>query len=127
MELIVLNIEGSSNIFRIGDTLPDGEKVLALAPTAVQLGDPGVPRVIEMQQNFGGGDSRMLVAEGANTAGRGNSFSSMQPAASLSGLKPLSLLQDADILSQLRSLRQQLIQSRHPLPAPHPAKSSLKP
>gem|GEM_PF-4966420 len=124
--LAILDIDGKSDIFRVGDTLPDGEKILALAPTAVQLGSPGNPRVIEMQAQFGdsgsGIDSGILAAAGPGMTGSGNPFPGMAPALPRPALRPVELAQDADPLSQLRSLRQQLIRQEPSTPPSHPAK-----
>lgn len=127
--LVVLNIDGKSDIFRVGDSLPDGEKVLALAPTAVQLGSPGSPRVIEMQAQFGDGGSAVLAAAGgADITGRGpSSFPGMAPALPRPALRPVELSQNADPLSQLRSLRQQLIRQGPATSPDHPVKRPPRP
>jgi type II secretory pathway component PulC len=130
LALAILKMDGNSDIFRIGDTLPDGEKLLAIAPTAVEIGDHGAPRVLAMQQDFGDGGGGSLLAGIDGPPGRDNPFPSMQatmaPAAYIPALRPVLLSQNADPLSQLRSLRQQLIRqqpAKNPIPlAKHPAK-----
>jgi hypothetical protein len=108
--LAVLKVDDKSDIYKIGDTLPDGEKLLAIAPTAVQLGGKGAPRVIELQEDFGGGGSWMQLA---GVPGRPDPFPGMHNSTAQPGyasaLKPVVLSSDSDTLSQLRSLRQQLI------------------
>jgi hypothetical protein len=106
--LAVLKVNDKSDVYKVGDTLSDGEKLLAIAPTAVQLGSSGTPRVIELQQDFGDGASGLLLA---GMPGRSNPFPGMQAGqgAYAPVLKPVVLSPDSDPLSQLRSLRQQLI------------------
>ncbi|HEY1774506.1 MAG TPA: type II secretion system protein N [Gammaproteobacteria bacterium] len=124
--LVVLKIDGNSNIFRVGDTLPDGEKVLALAPTAVQLGSPGSPRVIALQQYAGGDGSAPRFTGGA--FGQGSAFTGMQIAGTPAGyLKPVDIPLDADPMSQLRALRQQLIRQQPAVPPVQPAKKHPSP
>lgn len=124
--LVVLKIDGNSNIFRVGDTLPDGEKVLALAPTTVELGGPGVPRVIALQQYLGDNGSNLRLTGGA--FGDGSPFAGMQIAGNPAGyLKPVELPRDADPLSQLRALRQQLIRQQPATPSAQTSKKHPKP
>ncbi len=108
--LAVLKVDDKSDIYKIGDTLPDGEKLLAIAPTAVQLGGKGAPRVIELQEDFGDGGSWMQLA---GVPGRPDPFPGMHNDAGQPGyasaLRPVVLSSESDTLSQLRSLRQQLI------------------
>jgi hypothetical protein len=122
--LAVLKVNDKSDVYKVGDTLPDGEKLLAIAPTAVQLGGPGASRVIELQQDFGDGASGLLLA---GVPGRSNPFPGMQTGqgAFAPVLKPVVLSPDSDPLSQLRSLRQQLIPQTPPAgtAAARPAKN----
>jgi hypothetical protein len=127
--LAILKVDDHSDIFRIGDTLPDGEKLLAIAPTAVEVGDRSAPRVLAMQQDFGDGGAPLLAGI-AGAPGRGDFLPDMkamqQQAAYVPSLRPVLLSQNSDPLSQLRSLRQQLIRQEPPNnptpPAKHPAK-----
>jgi hypothetical protein len=83
-----------------------------------------------MQQDFGDGGGALLT-DRAGIAGNSDPFPGMQ-AAMGSGtyapaLKPVLLSKNADPLSQLRSLRQQLIRQQPPNSALHPAKHFSKP
>jgi hypothetical protein len=128
--LAILKVDDHSDIFRIGDTLPDGEKLLAIAPTAVEIGSPAAPRVLAMQQDFGDGGGPLLAGI-AGPPGRDSFFpdthAAAQPAAYVPSLRPVLLSQNGDPLSQLRSLRQQLIRQRPPDNATHPVKRPAKP
>jgi hypothetical protein len=128
--LAILKIDGNTDIFRVGDTLPDGEKILALAPTAVELGGPGAPRVLQLKQDFGDGGPGGVLAGDVGGAARADLFAGL-PAAHAGGytsvLRPVALPQGADALGQLRSLRQQLISQPPPRAPVRPAKSPSKP
>jgi hypothetical protein len=110
----ILQVDGTSGIYKTGDTLPDGETVAAIAETAVQLADGMSQRVIELQRDFGNatgillaGDTGLMPSHRALFPGEqaANASPSFAPA-----LQAVSLPQNADPLTQLRSLRQQLIQ-----------------
>lgn len=126
--LAILKVDDNSAIFRIGDVLPDGEKLLSIAPTAIEIGTQGTPRVLAMQQDFGDGGGPLLAGV-AGASGRNDFFPDMkapQPSTYVPSLRPVLLSQNSDPLSQLRSLRQQLIPQQSPnkvVPQPkHPAK-----
>lgn len=125
--LAILEIGGDSKVFRIGDALPDGEKLLSIAPAAIELGGAGTSRVIALQRYPGDATTQFPMA------GDAYARDATPPGAQFAGgskpyLKPVELLPGSDPLSQLRSLRQQLIPQRpgtttpHAAPAKHPAK-----
>lgn len=129
--LAIMKLDGHSDIYRIGDSLPDGEKLLAIAPTAVEIGSQGAPRILTMQQDFGDGGSGPLLAGIVAAPGRDDFFqdtnTAPRPVAYAPSLRPVLLSQNADPLSQLRSLRQQLIRQAPPNGPAHPAKHPPKP
>jgi len=112
--LAILSVDGNSGFFRIGDVLTDGETLLAIAPTAIQLGNGGMTRVIELQQDSGGrGDGIMLAGDTGLSSPHRVLFPGEMPAASQApyapALRTVSVSSTSDPLSQLQSLRQQLI------------------
>lgn len=129
--LAILEVDGNSSAFKVGDTLADGERLTAIAPTAIQLTQGMVQRVLEMPEQFGGpGDGISLGGDTGLIAKA--PFPGLAAPASAQVYKPalraVSVPQSANPLDQLRALRQQLI-SDHPAGAssPHPAKHPAKP
>lgn len=128
--LAILKVDGNTDIFRVGDALPDGEKLLAIAPTAVEIGSQGAPRVLAMQRDFGDGGGPLLA--GIVGAPSQNDFfpdlrMAAPSAAYAPALRPVLLSPGSDPLSQLRSLRQQLIRQGPPISPAHPVKHPSKP
>lgn len=111
---VILHVDGASGIYKTGDSLPDGETVAAIAQTAVQLTDGLSQRVIELQRDYGSPASGILLAgdtglvPGHRALFPGESALAGPPAFK-PALQPVALPQGADPLTQLRSLRQQLI------------------
>lgn len=127
--LAILTVDGSTAFFRIGDKLADGETLLAIAPSAVELGNNGVTRVVELQQDFGNGAGIGLAGDTGLIGPRRPSFpgAAGAGAAYAPALRPVSISSNADPLAQLQSLRQQLIPQRPAAATPPPIKHSKKP
>ena len=109
----ILEIDGKSGIFKSGDMLPDGERLAAVGISAIQVANGPALREVDMAQSFG-------PASGIQLQGAPDLYAQqdpfpgqrLQPAATpmLPHLRPVSLPQTNDPISQLHALRQQLIQ-----------------
>jgi type II secretory pathway component PulC len=112
--LAILNMDGASAFFRIGDTLPDGETLLAIAPTAVELGNGAATRVIELQRASAAGGAGIILAGDAGLIGQNRTLFPGETGTASQGvytpaLRAVSIPSNADPLTQLQALRQQLI------------------
>jgi len=111
--LAILDVDGKSGFFRVGDVLPDGERLAAIAPTAVQLTQGLAQRVIELPQDFNSGADGILLAGDTGLSPRAPLFPGMPDSAGAKSyapaLRPVSLSPNDSPLDQLRSLREQLI------------------
>ena len=112
MAWAILDVDGKSGIFKAGDTLPDGEHLAAVGLNAIQIANGPVLRVVEMAQTFG--PSSGIQLEGApNLYAQQDAFPGQMPPSTaapvVQRLRTVSLPQTNDPISQLQSLRQQLI------------------
>lgn len=129
----VLTIAGKTNVYRVGDALPDGEKLAAIDASGIELGANGSVRRMEMA-HYGSADSQGPAAYAALLHGTGLSAPTgnnpqtgpltqvngagqtflPNPARTLypqpvSAIHTVHLSPRATPLEQLRSLRAQLI------------------
>lgn len=113
--LAILEIDGKSDVFKVGDSLPDGEKLLAVGTTAIQVGNGGAPRIIELQQDDSSSAAGILIAGAGNLdPGAGDPLLSGLPgrapaAVFVQRLQTVSIPQNGDPIAEMRALRQQLI------------------
>ena len=128
--LAILEMDGSSNAFKVGDTLPDGERLTGIAPTAIQLTQGLAQRVLELPEQSGSpadgislaGDTGLIANAPFPGLNAPSSAQVYRPA-----LRAVSVPQSANPLDQLRALRQQLIPDRPAAVSSHPAKHPAKP
>jgi hypothetical protein len=117
MALAILNVNGKSEMLKVGDILSDGEKLLALAPEAVQIGNGGFKRVVELERHFGNPGPNGIQLAGV--PGLTPTYTDPFPNSSRSnfvGTSYVPILRAPDLsaasdnpLAQMQSLRQQLI------------------
>ena len=105
----ILKVNGETGIFQAGDTLPDGERLVAIARTAVQLSHGPSIRIVELRKDFGSGGAGIVLTGDVALTDSDHALFPGTGGAVTSGLRPVSLPQKSDPLTQLRSLRQQLI------------------
>lgn len=108
----ILEVNGRTDVFKTGDTLPDGEKLAAIGITAVELGNSRALRTIELQKSNGAAASGIYIA-GVNLAGANDPFPgsalAAPGAAFVQHLQTVSPNPNSNPLTQMHSLRQQLI------------------
>ena len=110
----ILDVGGKSGIFKTGDTLPDGEKLAAIGMNAVQIANGPALREDEIPQTFGNASAGIRLEGMPDLYAQQDSFPGARPltgaaAPVVQRLHPVTLPQGNDPLSQLRSLREQLI------------------
>lgn len=110
----ILEVNGKSDVFKTGDRLPDGEKLAAIGVAAVQVANGPAIRVVELSQNIGNSSSDIQLAGAPGLYAQQDSFSQrlqtpLTPA--LPRLRPPTIPL-GDPISQMQSLRQQLIGHR---------------
>lgn len=113
MAWAILDVNGKSDIFKTGDTLPDGEKLVAVGVDAIQIANGPGMRVVEMAQTFGPA-SGIELGGVPNLYARQDSFPGQTPLSTAAPVVPrmrtVSLPQGNDPIAQMRALREQLIQ-----------------
>jgi hypothetical protein len=128
--LAILEVNGNSGTFKVGDVLADGEKLTAISPTAVQLTQGMTQRAVEMPQQFGGPEDGIALSGATGLGPNGDQLPGFTSPSGMPTYQPtlhtVSVPDTDNPLDQLRSLRQQLIAQR-PETAPsdsmkHPAK-----
>lgn len=119
MARAILEINGKADVFKSGDTLPDGEKLTAIGMNAVQVANGGSLREVELEQKFGNSGSGIfltgmpeLYATQDSFPGSGSPASTAAPV--IQNLRPVMIPQGSDPITQMRALRQQLIQASAP-------------
>jgi hypothetical protein len=129
--LAILEVNGKSDFFKVGDTLPDGEKLTAIAPNAVQLNLGTAQRVIELPEQFNGPGDGILLAGDTGLIPGESQFPGLALTSGGETYKPalraIAMPRGASPLDQLRSLRQQLIPQRTEIAPSDPAKHPAKP
>lgn len=113
MAWAILEVNGKSDIFKAGDTLPDGEKLVAVGVDAIQIANGPGMRVVEMAQTFSPASG--IELDGVpNLYARQDSFPGHTPLSTATPLvqrmRTVSLPQGNDPIAQMRALREQLIQ-----------------
>src|SRR5580698_640131 len=114
MARAILDVGGKSGVFKTGDTLPDGEKLAAIGMNAVQIANGSALREVEIPQTFGNASSGIRLEGMPDLYAQQDSFPGSRPLGSTAApvvqrLHPVAIPQGNDPLSQLRSLREQLI------------------
>jgi|HubBroStandDraft_5_1064220.scaffolds.fasta_scaffold212325_2 hypothetical protein len=114
MARAILDVGGKSGVFKTGDTLPDGEKLAAIGMNAVQIANGPALHEVELPQTFGNASSGIRLEGMPDLYAQQDSFPGSRPLGSTAApvvqrLHPVAIPQGNDPLSQLRSLREQLI------------------
>jgi hypothetical protein len=114
MARAILDVGGKSGVFKTGDTLPDGEKLAAIGMNAVQIANGPALHEVELPQTFGNASSGIRLEGMPDLYAQQDSFPGSRPVGSTAApvvqrLHPVAIPQGNDPLSQLRSLREQLI------------------
>ena len=113
MARAILDVGGKSGVFKTGDTLPDGEKLAAIGMNAVQIANGPSLHEVELPQTFGNASSGIRLEGMPDLYAQQDSFPGARPlttaAPVIQRLHPVNIPQGNDPLSQLRSLREQLI------------------
>lgn len=110
----ILEVNGKSDVFKTGDTLPDGEKLAAIGIAAVEIANGGMNRVVQLEQKFDGPAQGVRVAGVPELYAQQDSFGQNAPAGlapAIPTMQPVTIPQ-GDPISQMQSLRQQLIGHR---------------
>jgi hypothetical protein len=114
MARAILDVGGKSGVFKTGDTLPDGEKLAAIGMNAVQIANGPALHEVELPQTFGNASAGIRLEGMPDLYAQQDSFPGSRPLGSTAApvvqrLHPVNIPQGSDPLSQLRSLREQLI------------------
>lgn len=114
MARAILDVGGKSGVFKTGDTLPDGEKLAAIGINAVQIANGPALHEVELPQTFGNASASIRLEGMPDLYAQQDSFPGARPLAGTAApvvqrMLPLNIPQGNDPLSQLRSLREQLI------------------
>ena len=116
---VILDVAGTSDVFKTGDTLPDGERVKAIGMNAVQIANGVSLREVDLDRKFGNDSPGIqlsgipeLYAQQDSLPGAPSPAGSAAPV--VQRLAPVMLPQTGDPLSQMRALRQQLIRPVNP-------------
>ena len=114
MARAILDVGGKSGVFKTGDTLPDGEKLTAIGMNAVQIANGPALREVEIPQTFGNASPGIRLEGMPDLYAQQDSFPGARPltgtaAPVVERLHPVVIPQGNDPLSQLHSLREQLI------------------
>jgi hypothetical protein len=109
----ILEVNGKSDVFKTGDTLPDGEKLAAIGMNAIQIANGPALRVVEMEQSFGNASAGIALEGMPDLYAQQDAFPGSMPANTappvVQRLRPVVIPQTNDPISQLSALRQQLI------------------
>jgi len=110
----ILEINGKADVFKSGDTLPDGEKLAAIGMNAVQIANGGALREVQLEQKFGNSGEGIsltgmpeLYAAQQSFPGPGTPAATADPA--VQKLRQVTIPQGGDPIAQMRALREQLI------------------
>lgn len=114
MARAILDVAGKSGVFKTGDTLPDGEKLAAIGMNAVQIANGPALREVDLPQTFGNASAGIRLEGMPDLYAQQDSFPGAKPlmgtaAPMIQRLRPVTIPQGNDPLSQLRALREQLI------------------
>ncbi len=106
--LAILEVDGTTGVFRKGDALSDGEKIAAIDVAGVQLSDGISIRVVQLSQKFG--NQVPGISINGTQSLMGDIAISRQTSVPGQGLQPVVITPGNNPIDQLKSLRQQLIQ-----------------
>lgn len=110
----ILEINGKADVFKTGDTLPDGEKLAAIGMNAVQIANGPTLRVVEMERGFGNPSSGIRLDGAPGLYAQQDLFPGSRPlersiTAMTQNVHTVSFPQGGDPISQMQALREQLI------------------
>lgn len=110
----ILEIDGKTDVFKAGDTLPDGETLAAIGEDAVQIANGPVLRVVELPAKFGNAGSGIQLEGMPDLYAQQDSFPGSRALGRaappvVQRLRTVVIPQGGDPISQMRALREQLI------------------
>lgn len=111
---VILEVSGTTGVFKTGDTLPDGERVKAIGLNAVQIANGTSTREIALDERFGNAGQGIQLTGMPELYAHQDPFPGDPPLAGspapfVQRLQPVTLPQSADPIAQMRALRQQLV------------------
>lgn len=114
--LAVLTLNGKTDVYKDGQTLPDGETVMAVSPTEIQLTENGVTRTLPLPR-YGEPESEgpaayaaLLHGTGLSTPETGSAAAMLTTAAPSEPMQPFAPVASVPMYSSAAGLRAPVVQ-----------------